>query len=173
MKKKILLVFLIVIGLFTLVGCGNNNKNENNSNENKTEEKENDLKIGEVAVEIDMSASFNEMTFKYPQKATYSNIGTYAIMDLMDQSDLLVRVAISSYNGKTIDEAMEGTSLTKGKSSIINNSTWIIYEGKQNDGKNILNYVTQTNGNVYSIAFISDKDINDFVNAFMSNVNFK
>lgn len=119
-----------------------------------------------------MSGSFNKISYKFPSKASSSNVGTYAIIDLMDSSDLLVRVAMSIYTGKTIGDVMKGSNLSSVDAVEFNNNIWNLYEGMQEDGKKILNYVTQESGDSYSITFISDKNINDFVNEFMNNVVF-
>ena len=63
-------------------------------------------------------------------------------------------------------------TITYKEDAKFNNKSWNVYEGKQNDGKNMINYVIKYNNDVYSITFISDKDIKNFVNLFMENVNY-
>ena len=171
MKKRVLIVLLIIFGLFIITGC-NKNIEDNNLDKPTKEETISNLKIGNVPVELDMSGSFNKISYKFPSKASSSNVGTYAIIDLMDSSDLLVRVAMSIYTGKTIGDVMKGSNLSSVDAIEFNNNIWNLYEGIQEDGKKILNYVTQESGDSYSITFISDKNINDFVNEFMNNVVF-
>ena len=173
--KKILVFILSIVMLFTITGCGNNNSSspENNSNGTTKNEDVFKLKIDNIDVELNSSSSFNNLSYKYPSKGIYSSFGTYVIIDLMNSSDLLVRVAMSYYQGKTIGDVIKGSDLSSVDAKTFNNNTWNIYKGKQNDGKNILNYITVDNGDAYSIAFISDKDINDFINSFMNNVKFK
>ena len=172
MKKKIILCLMIIVLLFISTSC-NQVKSINNTNESNNTNNFSNIEINDILVDLDMTSSFNDITYKYPSKAMYSNVGTYAIIDLMNNDDLLVRVALSIYKNKNIDEVMKGSSLSKEKQLIINSNTWNIYNGKQDDGKSIINYVIRNSNDTYSIAFISDKDINDFISLFMSYISFK
>ena len=170
-KNKVLLGLLIIFSSF-VIGCESKNIENNNSNNSTKEEQKSNIKIGNIPVELDMGGLLSNMSYKIPSKASSSNLGTYAIADLMDGSDLLVRVALSTYAGKAIGDVMNGSKLSSAGVSEFNGYTWNVYSGKQEDGKNILNYVTQVSDDSYSIAFISDKDINNFINEFMKNVKF-
>lgn len=173
MKKKFLLGLLVIVTLFTITGCGTNEVNEPKQNGSKNDVSSMEkLKVGNVEVELNMSGSFNDITYKYPQSALTSNVGTYSIIDYMDNNIFVFRIAMSLYDGKTIDEVMKGSSLSNVEALKFNDNTWNIFKGKQEDGKNILNFVTRENNDSYSIAFISDEDISDFANEFMKNVRF-
>lgn len=91
----------------------------------------------------------------------------------MNNDDLLVRIGMSFYSGKTIGEVIQGSDLSSVDALTYNDVVWNVYEGMQDDGKKIINYVTVYDGDAYSIAFISDKDIEEFINSFMENVLFK
>lgn len=172
MKKKTLFVLLVIVGVFIISGCGSNNNTIIDNTNETTKEDSKKLSIDNIEVKLDGKASFNKITYTYPKDASSSNLGTYAIMDLMNQGDLLVRVAMSYFPNKTMGEVLQGTSLTSVDALTFNSNIWNIYKGTQPDGKTTMNYVTVYEGDVYSIAFISDKNINDFINAFMGNVNF-
>lgn len=167
MKKKIILNLFILLGLFIITGCTNkeNTTKDNETNNNEVSGIKNSLNL-----QLDYSASFNGISFKYPSTASYSNTGSYCIIDSMDNDDLLVRVAMSIYPGKTIGEVLEGSSLSSYDAVEYNGNMWNVYVGKQDDGKNIKNYITIINGDAYSIAFISDKETQSFEDEFMSNV---
>ena len=171
--KKILIILLTLVGIFTLTGCEKNNQT-NTTNNTNTNEKQNqsNIKIGNIDVELNRSSSFKKISFKYPDKGAYSNLGTYVIMDLMNNDDLLVRVAMSFYENKSIDKVYSDSKLTKTGDKKYNNYTYNIYEGKQDDGKNIINYTITYNNDTYIISFISDKNIQDFIELFMNNVIF-
>ena len=155
-----------------LVGCSNKNEN-NNSNKKEEEKKKDTVKVGEYEVELGTAAIFNGMEFRYVKDATTSSLGTYTIMDLMENSDLVVRVAVTYYSGKKLEDVVKGASLTKIGSEIYNSSIWDVYNGVQNDGKKINVYFTEKDHDTYSVTFISDFSLDNFTALFMNNVSFK
>lgn len=71
-----LLVVLVILGLFTIVGCGS--KIDNSFKTNEKEEK-NSLKIGNVLVDLTRSGSFHDISYKYPENVLASNVKCYEI----------------------------------------------------------------------------------------------
>ena len=179
-KKKILAILIILIltiGLLTLTGCADS-KYDDSSNTNKasSEEKKKEsleANVDDLTISLNYSGSFNGISYKYPSKATTSNIGTYSIMDYMNGSEFIFRVAMYYFENKTLNQAMEGSSTTSKGTKIINGKEWNVYEGKSQDGKNLINYAYQHNSDTYTIIFIYDKDISNFIDVFMNTVNFK
>lgn len=170
MKKKIYLTLLLFISIFLIVGCNkSSNKNNNENTKNDTLE----VKVDDVTVELDLTGSFNDLSFKYPAKATTMNVGTYYLMDYMNNDDLVVRVAIYRFENKTLDETMNGASAAPKGTKSYNERYWHIYEGTTDDGKNSYNYAYQYNNDTYTITFISGKNINDFIETFMNTITFK
>ena len=169
MKKKYLIIALL-ISVFTLAGCGSK---ESKNEEQSTDKGNSEIKVDGINIEFDLSGSFNGMSYKYPSKALSSNVGTYSIMDYMDGQDFIFRVAMYYFSGKTIGQVMENSSLSRVDALPFNNATWNVYEGVQDDGKKVINYVTENNGDAYTITFISDKNIKELANEFMKNVSFK
>ena len=170
MKKKILLGMLVLVGLFMITGCGTNPINTNGNTDNK-EIEASSLKIGNVSVDLNRSASFHDISYKYPENATYGNMGTFAIMDLMDGEKLAVRIAMYFYENKTIGAINAGAGLSSVDVIRYNNNTWNVYKGVK-DGKQVMNYATQEGDNSYTITFLSDYDIEEFSDVFMKTVIF-
>ena len=170
MKKKTILSLLVVVTVFTLIGCGKSGNSENKEESN--DKISTSVKVEDLKVELDMKGSFNGITYKYPSSALTSNVGTYSIMDYMDGQDFVFRVAMYYFNGKTIGQVMQNTTLSSVDAIQFNSETWNVYEGVQTDGKKIINYVTEHNGDAYTITFISDKTIDELATVFMKNVNF-
>ena len=172
MKKKILLGLLVLVGLFMITGCGNKTNNINH-NISETNEKENQssLKVGDVLVDLNKSGSFHDISYKYPENAMASNVGTFAIMDLMNGEDLVVRIAMYFYENKAMGEVNAGEGLYSVDAIEYNNNVWNVYEGTK-DGKKVMNYITQEGDDSYTITFLSNDDISEFSDAFMKTVIF-
>lgn len=174
MKKitsKIIILFVLCLALFGVTWCKDNNKNEvkDNSNKNVEQVETSALKIGNFSVDLNKSATFQSIKYKYPEKALVSNVGNYAVIDLMDGENLVVRIGMCLFEHKTIREAIEGANLSSVDAIEYNNSTWNVYEGDDN-GKNLMTYATQVGDDTYTITFLSPEEIKDFSNAFMNKV---
>ena len=168
MKKKLLGIF-VILGLLIVTGCGSKTNSTTGSNEKTID---NNLKIGNVSVDLNRSGSFHDISYKYPENAMASNVGTFAIMDLMNGDNLVVRIAMYFFENKSIGEVNPGSGLSSVDAIEYNNNTWNIYKGVK-DGKKVLNYATQEGSDSYTITFISDEDTTEFSNEFMKNVIFK
>ena len=172
MKKKIILLMILVLTLGIVTGCGGSSSQEESSNKKGKENNDATVKVGNKDVKINRSGSFVEMTFRYPDSALASNVGTYSIIDYMDNNEFVFRIALYFFEGKTIEDVMAGSTLSSVDALPYGEYTWNVYQGKQDDGKSVLNYVTQVGDNSYTVTFISDYDMKDFADAFMKNVNF-
>ena len=170
MKKKLLLGLLVLVVMFTITGCGTKT-NVIKGNRINEEVKTSNLKIGNVSADLNRSASFHDISYKYPENATYGNVGTFTIMDLMDGEKLAVRIAMYFYENKAMGAINAGAGLSSIDAIRYNNNTWNVYQGVK-DGKNVMNYATQEGDNSYTITFLSDYDIKEFSNAFMKTVVF-
>ncbi|MBR2743977.1 MAG: hypothetical protein IKE01_01595 [Clostridia bacterium] len=172
MKRRILLVFLIIAGLIVLTGCGNKISSTTNSS-NRGNEKEivSSMKIGNIDLDLNRSGSFNAISYKYPENAMASNVGTYSVMDVMNGEELVVRIAMYFYENKTMGDVNAGAGLSSVDAIEYNNNVWNVYEGTK-DGKKVINYVTQEGDDSYTITFISDNDTTNFSNEFMKTVKF-
>ena len=166
--KKVLICFLI---MFFTIGCGINIENNNSNNSNNSNKSNNTINVSGYNINLKYTSSLHNMQFKYPEDAITNHLGTYFVMDYMNQDEFIFRVAIAYFTGKTIDKVMEGSQVQYIENKMINNRVWSIYEGLNNNHK-LINYATDYNGDIYTITFESGKDINNFIDAFMNNVSF-
>lgn len=181
MKKKILLIgticVILISVLLCLTGCGNSKTSDTViENKNSVEEKKKEtleVNVEDLTISLNSSSSLNNMLYKFPTKATTSSLGTYTIMDYMNGSEFIFRVAMCYFTNKSINQAMEGSSAISKGTKTINGKDWNLYEGKTQDGKKLINYAYLYNKDTYTITFIFDKDISDFIDLFMNNVEFK
>ncbi len=174
MRRKILFSLLVIIALFTITGCGNNEMNNNTNNQKETENKKSDkleVKVNDLNIEFDDTGSFKGISYKYPTKAITSNVGTYSIIDYMNKDEFIFRIAFYFFENKTLDQVMSNNSIPSIGTKTINNKTWNVYEGIEND-RNVTNYVYEQNDGTYTITFVYDKDIHELINLFMNNVTF-
>ena len=159
MKNKIFIILLIVISI-VMTGCTSS----------KPTAKESIISIGDYKVELNEESKFNKLTFRYPKDSNYGNYGTFALIELNDNNDLVVRIALSYYEGKTVNQFMKDSKLKKSGQIKYNNINWTIYEGTLENGNKIINYVSEISRDGYSVTFESNKDINNFVKEFMNSV---
>lgn len=176
MKKKILLVLLLIVGIFTITGCGsneteNNNRNNTNSNSQKTNDKL-EAKVNDLVIELNYTGTLSNMFYKYPSKAVDSSVGTYSIMDYMNNGEFVFRILVAKFDNTAIDTAMNSSITKKTGTKNINNIEWNIYEGIQEDGKKTIAYACSNDSDVYSVTFVFDDNVDDLINLFMNNVKF-
>lgn len=171
MKKKIILFLFLLSTLFVITGCGGSESGENTNGNNSSKGNE-IVKVGKYDVKINKLGSFVEMKYKYPDSALASNAGTYNTIDYMDKKDFVFRIGMYFFEGKTVEETMKETTLTSLEKITYGEYTWNVYQGKQDDEKNVLSYITQVGSNSYTISFISDYDMKNFADTFMKSVKF-
>ena len=171
MKKKLLLVLLVLVVMFTITGCGQKT-NDSKGNSGNEEVETSSLKIGNVSADLKRSGSFHDISYKYPDNTTSGNMGVFAIMDLMDGEKLAVRIALYFYENETLGEVQAGSGLSSVDAIRYNNNTWNVYKGIK-DGNQVMNYATQEGDDSYTITFISNDEIEEITNDFMKEVIFK
>lgn len=162
--KKVLLCLLV---LFMITGCSSNGDKPNE------EVKKNNAiqaKVGDLAIELKSSETFKGISFKYPTSAQTMNVGTYYLMDYLDDGNFVFRIAMYYFENKALDKAMENASAVNEGTKTINGNVWHIYSGKTDDGKNMLNYALEVNKSTYTITFIFDDNLDNFIEVFMNNV---
>lgn len=170
MKMKFIFGICLIIMLISITGCGNTpSNNKNNGNANKTDI---ETKVEELDIKLNTTGSFNGIKFKYPSNIMYSHLGTYCIMDYMNGSEFIFRIGMYFFENKNLDKVMETSKVTFSSLTNINGKTWHVYSGTNDDGKKMTNYAYQHNDDTYTITFIYDKDISNFMNAFMNTVEF-
>ena len=167
--KKILVCLLAVLSLFILTGC-------KKDNEPKKVVKKEKLKYIETKVEdydivLSTETKFNELSYKAPENANIGNVGTYSIMDIMNNDSLVVRVAMYYFEGKYDYEVMKDSPLERVGTYESNKIVWTKYTGYQDD-KYLITLVNQYNNSTYTITFLSDYDIEEFIDKFTGTIEF-
>jgi len=161
MNKKLLLILLIITCLFTITAC----KKEDiasKEEENKGEEK---LLINGNDFTLTKSDTFENIRYRFPDNTVVSSLGTYTILIVNNSSnEELAKVAITKFNYKTPEEAVEGTL----KDTIMfNGDEWVLFD---TDGSNT--YAHQDGHDTYTITFIYNDDLSRFEKEFMNSINF-
>ena len=168
--KKFLLSLVLLIALFSVVGCSVKKKENNNNGNKEPEEVKETVKVGTFSLSLTEKGSFYEMSYLYPEGTVVNSLGTYTILVYVkDKSTdaVLFRVPISKFENKTIDAAV-GNGFTKVEDKEMNGITWSIYK----DSNDKHSYATMYNNTVYCVGFMSDEDMTSFENAFMNTVKF-
>ena len=168
--KKILSLLIIALVLI-VTGCGDTGNN-NTSNGKANESTDVEVKVDDLIVKLNFTGSFNALTFKYPSEAQTMNVGTYYMMDYLNNGDFIVRVAMYRFENKPLEKAMEGSSATYRGTETINGIQWHVYDGKTQNGEKMVNYAYRYNSDTYTITFIFNKDLNNFMEVFMKELKF-
>ena len=170
MKKRVILCFVI---LLFIAGCTKGNVSVSESvSEIKEDTSKIEAKVDDLVIDLNYTGSFNGIKYKYPSEAMTSNVGTYSIIDYMNNGEFIFRIAMYRFENKSLDQTMSSSSIESKVIKNINNRSWSVYNDVQEDGKKMINYAYEYNGSTYTITFIYDKDINNFIDVFMNNVEF-
>ena len=173
--KKVLLSLLVIVTLFTVVGCGSS------KNEKKEEAVDETLfKIGDVEFHLDTDKEFEGMKyktssgFKEIDNVTYSS--TYMQYNYRtDDGANLFFFRILFYKGKDINFALKDFVGEDEKFELkdvkINNIDYKMIDEERTDGT-IHHYFITKDGNTYILNFVSQKDIKDFETKVMNSIKF-
>lgn len=168
MKKKVLLVLLVIVGVFTITGCSNKEKEINNNEENNiTESTEGKLIINGYDLTLTENSSFSKISFKYPNGGEISNPLTSLVINYPKKAsdESLFRIVMGDMYGTNIENSMDG--FTKVGTKTINGIEWTIYNDQ--NGRN--NYGVNIDYSNIVIAFIyEDSSLSKFEEEFMNNV---
>lgn len=155
MKKKILLGFLVIVGLLTISGCGNSSNNE-------------------ITKDGKAKSSFVELMYKEPTDFVKKEklIDTDAMKTLvyqLDNTDENVSINMYYNKGKSYDYIED--SNTKCTEKEINGATWRISHD-DDFGKVTDTYYIVHNNDLYQVELNGiDKKID--MTSFMDEVSFK
>lgn len=170
--KRLLVCLLATIAIFGLTGCKDNKKVPEQKKGSAEVLKHVTTKIGNYEITFDKEAGFHGMNYKYSSAATYGNIDAYTIIDQLDGSNLVYRIAMYYFEDMPEYEVMRDTTLTKAGEVKSNEEKWTIYKGKEDD-QDVTTLTNYYNGSTYIITFISDYDIDDFMSVFLSTISFE
>ena len=181
MKKKIILCLLVIVGLFTLVGCGSEKKESQNNKEEKEKEvvDETLFKINNLEFHLDKEASFKNIKYTISKdfKEIVHDYGSPYIQYNYYQEDStnLLYFRIFYYENKDVKYAFndlgleENVELVDGKTD---NIEYKYYKAPRDDGGTINYYVVNDNSDIYIISFISKYDIKDFEEKTIKSIKF-
>ena len=160
MKKKILLGFLVIVGLFAIIGCGNNDNSTSTKSDKKTK----------VSSKFNAKANVDDLYFKY---ISTNELGDTANGKIMKAGEYNIIVTHQKDTSKD-DIAYEKMLITD-KDQTINKVKWSLYN-YSNDTVTSKIYMYAKDGGVYTITFAKytkDFDMTDIINEFMNEVEFK
>lgn len=174
MKKKILIGLLVIVALFTFTGCGKKDKctGDDCNKKDKKALSEPTASIGDVKYTFDADSEINVLKYKYPSTANASSLGTYSIIDSIDENNKLVfRISLYCFTNQTSYEVMQNSTLEYTGDVDVSGDKWNIYEGEL-DGKIVKTFVFTKDYDTYTISFQSDYDIEEFIDTFLGTLNF-
>ena len=150
MKKKVLLILLVFISIFTITGCG---KSEAESNLHKFE--------------------FVDMRYyepkNYHEKTSY-NLEDNKVINYTFEEDKNKHINLYYYKGKKIDNYVD--EYDKYEEKTINGYKWTIVHSKDNTGSYDSCYI-EYNGNLYLIELNATEKYQEYFDDFMKDVSFK
>lgn len=195
MKKKILLSLLVIIGLFIITGC----KNENNSQSNNTKQDNGkSYNINGVSIKLDKDDNRDNIKYKISSSFTRkfsTTTSTYTIYkdnnkDKYDLSNVIFRLDVNVDTMNSESKIEREKQLVNAKDSFknieqsqktINETTWEYFSfDNMNDASNSFKehlYITEKKVDkyyyIYKVYFSFSDEINDFENAFMDSIVFE
>ena len=170
MKKKLILLVLIIVGILTITGCDISKKE---ASKEKTL-----VKINGLEFKLNKEASFKDIKYTIIEDFKEANFDEYNYIEYNyyqeDQTNLLF-FRIFYYGGQGNDAAIKdlgldsNITLTDGKTD---NIEYKYYAQPRNDGGTIHFYFINKNENTYTLNCVSKYDIKDFENKVIKSVHF-
>ena len=188
MKKRLIMISMIslilIMGVFTLTGCGDGNEDTKNSkstntavyNDNNQEDK-NIVKIGDEKFKLKSEANIQNCYFleNYVDFQT-DTIGDIKKMTYKPNGKLAFEVRVMGDDGRSIEE-LKALITTKYKcqeqSKEINGNKYVYFEYNAEDGVKVHHYIFVYSGKAYSIGFFLGENPGNIEEVFMNNVSFK
>ena len=175
MKKKILLLFLMIICTFTLVGCGSSKK-ENKENE-KEEEKiaDDEVILENIKYKLDQDDSEYGISYKIAnnfRKTSLINAINYFSEKINGSSYFVIR--IYQYPGKDIEYAIKDSVETVENREVVivgDKEYTKVYFTNYNGAKTHLYYYT-SNNITYTFVFTADIDLSRLEDIFLKNIKY-
>ena len=192
MKKKILLGFLVIVGLLTITGCGKNSNNNSNVKSSK------EYNINGISFELDKEDSISKMKYKvsnYFDRRAGASTTVYNLYydenkDKYDASNLVFSISITAnimQSESNIEYAINKLNNNSSLKNIsreqkkINDLTWEYitldnYHDNNNSYKNHSYYYETYDGKYYTtyiIQFNKVDNMEEFENDFIKNIVFE
>lgn len=174
MKKNILLVLLLFVGLFTITGCGCS-KEETSKNEDKKETDQSFVTVNGIELHINQEKEYKGIKYTITDDLKESDFGQVIQYYLyQDSGPNLLFFRIFYYEGKNHEYIRNDLAIDsnlveeKGKT---NNIEYSFIDTKRTDGT-IHYYIIDNNNNSYVINFVSQYDIKDFEKVVLNSIKF-
>ena len=169
MKKKIIFSLLVVVTLFTITGCGMENK------ESKLITDKTLVKVNGVELHINKEKEFKGIKYTITDDLKEANFDQYVQYYLYQESGSnLLFFRIFYYEGKTHDDIRNdlaiGSNLSEEKGKT-NNIEYKYIDTKRTDGT-IHYYIIDKDNVSYVINFVSQYDIHDFEKTVLNSIKF-
>ena len=151
---------MIIIGLFTITGCFNNNSSTKTISDSKTK----------TASKFDAKGNVDNLYFKY---ISTNKLGDTANGKMMQAGEYNIIVTHQKSTSK--DDIAYEKKLISDKDQTINQVKWSLYH-YSNDTVTSKIYMLERDGGVYTITFAKytkDFDMTDIINEFINEVEFK
>jgi hypothetical protein len=167
--KKLLISLLVLLSVFTLVGCSVKKKSNVKPKDPEEAETEGNIKVGDEKVSLTEKGSFELLHFMYPKRTVVSSLGTYTILVFpkKDSDSTLFRVPISKFYNQKVEDGLQG--FTKTGEKTYNGVTWTIFS----DDKGQHSYATLYDRDLYVVGFVGDIDLKEYEEAFMNTTSFE
>ena len=172
MKRKIGLSLLVIVCLFMTTGCLLRYAKTESESMPSTIGRGVEVKVENTTVELNSKKLFHALSFQYPAAAQAMTVGDYFVADYMDGNDLVFRLGVYYFEGKTKEQAMADSSIPQVGTKTVNGVEWDYYSGKNANGEQTENYVYQFNNDTYTITFIHTKDTSELEEVFLQNSYF-
>lgn len=192
MKKKILLGFLVIVGLLTITGCGKNSNNNSNAKSSK------EYNINGISFKLDKEDTISKMKYKVSNSfdrrdgasTTVYNLYYDENKDKYDVSNLVFSISITAnimQSESNIEYAINKLNNNSSLKNIsreqkkINDLTWEYitldnYYDNNNSYKNHSYYYETYDGKYYTtyiIQFNKVDNMEEFENDFIKNIVFE
>ncbi|MBQ3865650.1 MAG: hypothetical protein II776_02020 [Clostridia bacterium] len=176
--KKIAALLLTLSVLLSLAACGMGGgkapdpDGKNDGIENAAADSaRGGIAVGNYTIELDEPLKHGDMCFSAPKNAEKSGYDKIFSFFCRVDEGMLFSVSIIYFEGKGVDEALEGTA-EEMTDKTVGGLTYRYFESTGNDGASHV-YVTCFEGDTYAVTFSSDQDTAALEEAFLSGVRFE
>lgn len=173
MKKKILFLLLIIVGLFTITACGSEEEKEQKEDKPKEVVDKTLVKVNDVELHINKETEFKGIKYTVTDDLKEAIYDQYVQYNLYQESGPnLLFFRIFYYEGKDHnyirnDLAIENNLVEeKGKTD---NIEYTYIDTKRTDGT-IHFYIIEKDNISYVINFVSQYDIKDFEKIVLNSI---
>lgn len=173
MKKKVLLSLLIIVTLFTITGCGSNNK-ENSKGEKisstNSQENENNTSSG-VSSKLDKNDFVNKLHFKYSSSANIKDSTNGKRIEYENYN-----IIVSHQKDKTIAELENSRKFLLISTDSINKIEWKKYSYNDEQVSSVV-YMYEKDDGTYVVTISHDARLNinlgNEIKEFMNEIKFE